>query len=242
MSTAYPHQAILPLPVVPRLRSCRRPFSPTEPAGPYKLPRPVLDCLTVRLRVFRNRDAAFALAVFLGRYWSAPKRLGLPFPIDRRALTDHAALALTEAQIRGAIGTLEAVGFLDRAETRRRYQATANGLHRRPILFSFGLEVLTAFETANRMAQARAQEAGGRRRVLSRGGIPAPAPRPSCPALTGLQSSSPKNTSSLERGVIMGDHKKSLAEGRTAPPAEPNPSLEDALTRLLAGASGTWGG
>ena len=37
------------------------------------------------------------------------------FPIDRRELAEHAALGLTEARVRGAIRTLEEVGFLDRA-------------------------------------------------------------------------------------------------------------------------------
>jgi hypothetical protein len=35
------------------------------------------------------------------------------FPIDRRAIADHAELGLSEARGRGGIKALEAVGFLD---------------------------------------------------------------------------------------------------------------------------------
>ena len=56
------------------------------------------DRLTAALMPFRNRDAAFALATFLGRFWSTPNRLLTAFPIDRRELADHAALGLTEAR------------------------------------------------------------------------------------------------------------------------------------------------
>ena len=73
------------------------------------------DRLAAALAPFRNRDAAFALATFLGRFWSTPARLLAAFPIDRRELADYAALGLTEARVRGAIRTLEEVGFLDRA-------------------------------------------------------------------------------------------------------------------------------
>lgn len=238
------HQACLPLPRpgLPRVRACRRPFVPSPPTGPYRLPAAVLDRLTATLAPFRNRDAAFALAVFLGRFWTAPKRLGLPFPIDRRALTDHAALDLTEARVRGAIATLEAIGFLDRAEGRRLYQVTADGLHRKPILFTFGLEALTAFEVANRMAFARAQAATGSRRAPAGTKGIAQAPRPSSDPRAGQRPSSPKDTSSPGKGVIMGDLPKSSPKGRVAPPAEPGSALENALARLRAGVIGTEGG
>src|SRR5215211_4593266 len=88
---------------------------------------------------FRSRDAAFALAVFLGRFWSTPARLLTAFPIDRRELADHAALGLTEARVRGAIKVLEEIGFLDRAvRSGSTHQPTPDGLHRKPILFMFG--------------------------------------------------------------------------------------------------------
>src|SRR5215207_4642181 len=117
MLALKPAHPLLPLPRPPssRRRGSRRPFAPSPPAGPYRLPRDVRDRLTAALAPYRNRDAAFALAVFLGRFWSMPTRLLSAFPIDRRELADHAALGLTEARVRGAIKTLEEVGFLDRA-------------------------------------------------------------------------------------------------------------------------------
>src|SRR5689334_24941052 len=53
-----------PRPVPRRSRSNRRAFTPAS-AGPYRLPRDVCDRLAAALMPFRNRDAAFALAVFL---------------------------------------------------------------------------------------------------------------------------------------------------------------------------------
>src|SRR3954452_14695542 len=97
----------LPRPAPRRSRSVRRPFTPALPAGPYRLPRDVRDRLTAALTPFRNRDAAFALAVFLGRFWSTPSHLLTAFPIDRRELAEHTALGLTEGRVRGAIWTLE---------------------------------------------------------------------------------------------------------------------------------------
>src|SRR3954447_1336172 len=107
---------LLPFPRSPsrRGRSNRHPFTPSS-TGPYRLPRDVRDRLATDLASFRNRDAAFALATFLGRFWSTPSRLLTAFPIDRRELANHAALGLTEGRVRGAIRTLELVGFLDRA-------------------------------------------------------------------------------------------------------------------------------
>jgi len=104
-----------PHPAPRRSRGVRRPFAPLHESGPYRLPYDVRDRLTAALAPFRNREAAFALAVFLGRFWSMPNQLLTAFPIDRRVLADHAALGLTEARVRGAIRVLEEVGFLDRA-------------------------------------------------------------------------------------------------------------------------------
>src|SRR3954451_23809418 len=125
---------LLPFPRPPlrRGRSNRRPFTPSS-AGPYRLPRDVRDRLASALAPFRNRDAAFALATFLGRFWSTPSRLLTAFPIDRRAIAERPDLGLTEARVRGAIRALEQVGFLDRAVAGgSAYQRTAAGdLHRK---------------------------------------------------------------------------------------------------------------
>lgn len=97
--------------------------------GTYRLPRKTYDLLCVRLRGFRNHEAAVTLAVFLCRIWAAPNVFGQAFPIDRRALRRfhpeakryerfpaEQTLDLSEDRIRGAIKTLEKIGFLDRVE------------------------------------------------------------------------------------------------------------------------------
>src|SRR5919107_5531163 len=142
-----------PRPAPRRSRRVRCPFTPSLPAGPYRLPHDVRDRLTAALVPYRNRDAAFALAAFLGRFWSTPNRLLSAFPIDRRELADHAALGLTEARVRGAIRTLEEVGFLDRAvASGSTHKPTPDGLHRKPVLFLFGSDYGPLFSTANKRA------------------------------------------------------------------------------------------
>src|SRR5215207_9960800 len=144
-----------PRPAPRRSRGVRRPFTPSPCAGPYRLPHDVRDRLAAALAPYRNRDAAFALATFLGRFWSAPNRLLTVFPIDRRELADHAALGLTEARVRGAIRTLEEIGFLDRAvASGSTHRPTPDGLHRKPVLFLFGSDYGPLFSAANRRAQA----------------------------------------------------------------------------------------
>ena len=157
------HQHVLVLPR-PRLRSCRRPLHASPASGRYSLPRPVLDRLQAALAPAKNREAALVLAVFLARYWSAPARLGQAFPIDRRALCGHRDLPLTEARVRGAIAALEEVGFLERIvpEPGRRYQPTADGLHRRPLAFHFGAEFRALFEAANKRPRRGPQGGPGR--------------------------------------------------------------------------------
>ncbi|MCJ2085028.1 hypothetical protein MKK88_03330 [Methylobacterium sp. E-005] len=234
------HQATLPLPrlVTPRVRSCRRPFVPSPPVGPYRLPAAVLERLAPALEPFRNRDAALALAVFLGCHQSFPARLGLPFPIDRRALVARSTLDLTEAQVRGAIRTLEAVGFLDRAEGRRLFQATVDGLHRKPILFQFGPDALRGFEAANRRALACAEQARGGRRPLQAAKAQAmPSRRSHDPVTAALTS--PKEIPPTVKVLSMGEQERSSPRGRVASPIEPSSALENALARLAAGVIGT---
>src|SRR4051795_1703752 len=165
---------LLPLPRPPstRRRGSRQPFRPAQ-AGVYRLPYDVRDRLTAALIPYRNRDAAFALAVFLARYWSTPARLLSAFPIDRRALADRAALGLTEARVRGAIRTLEEVGFLDRAvASGSTHKPTPDGLHRKPVLFMFGSDYGPLFIAANRRAAAARERRSGCRR----GGLAQPWP------------------------------------------------------------------
>src|SRR3954452_16733036 len=160
----------LPRPSRARVRSLRRPFTPSCTAGPYRLPHDVWDRLVSALAPARNRDAALALAVFLGRFWSTPARLVSAFPIDRRELAGRPDLGLTEAQVRGAIRALEAVGFLDRAIPGKgsRHKLTGTGeLHRKPVLFEFGSDYAVSFSRANQRAQAARERHSHVRRALN---------------------------------------------------------------------------
>ena len=137
----------------------------------YRLPHDVRDRLAAALKPLRNRDACMALASFVGRFWSAPRKLGLPFVLDRRALAPVEALGLSEARIRGAIRALERVGFLDRAVTGgRTHQATAEGLHRRPVAFSFAAAYRDAFDAANKRAAVAPWQAVAGRAHAGTGG------------------------------------------------------------------------
>lgn len=232
-------QPFLPLPRAQavRLRALRRPFTPCPVPGPYRLPPAVLDRLAALLEPFRNREAAFALAVFLARFWSAPGRLARAFPIDRRALTDHADLGLTEARVRGALGTLELVGFLDRAmvSAGSRYKPTPDGLQRKPVLWQFGGEFLPLFDKANDRARAvRGGRQGDRR-------PPAPAPLSRSPmaVLAASSPNSPKDNRSSERSILMGDLQRGLPGKSLRLPAAPDPAasrspIEEALARFEA--------
>src|SRR3954454_8118918 len=193
MSTVQP---LLPLPQPSRarVRSLRRPFTPSRTASPYRLPHDVWDHLVLALAPARNRDAALALAVFLGRFWSTPARLVSAFPIDRRELADRPDLGLTEAQIRGAIRALEEVGFLDRAisGTGSRHRMTDAGeLHRKPVLFQFGSEYAVSFSRANQRTLTTRE-----RRSCARRFTPATASRPATAARRPSALSSPKSITS----------------------------------------------
>ena len=219
---------LLPLPRPPstRRRGSRRPFTPSQ-AGPYRLPHDVRDCLTAALAPYRNRDAAFALATFLGRFWSTPNRLLSAFPIDRRELADHAALGLTEARVRGAIRTLEEVGFLDRAvRSGSTYQPTPDGLHRKPVLFMFGSDYGPLFSAANRRAAAARERRSGSRR----GPGPAAVRRPSTGLPAARLTNSPKSKSREADKVIMGELRTALPDLPAS--ITPLPAFEAALNRF----------
>jgi hypothetical protein len=225
------HQLAFARPLAARVRSVRRPFRPSVGQGPYRLPHDVRDRLSAALAPFRNREAAFTLATFLARYHTAPGRLGTAFCIDRRALLGHADLDLTEARIRRAIMTLEAVGFLDRPIplSGSRYKATEEGLHRRPIAFVFGAEFSPLFHAANKRAQAARGGRKGERRSLPEGN----ARRPSAVNFSGLKS--PKGKSEASPQVNLGDLRKD-----SGIPAETSQdsALERALQNLRAGVFG----
>jgi hypothetical protein len=228
MRTLEPAHPLLPLPrpLNPkRLRIRRRPFTPSS-AGPYRLPRDVCDRLTLALAPYRNRDAAFVLAVFLGRFWSTPARLLTVFPIDRRELADHPALGLTEARVRGAIRTLEEIGFLDRAvASGSTHKPTPEGLHRRPVLFMFGSDYGPLFGAANKRAAAARE----RRSESRRGPGQAASQRRSTPSPEATPTKSPKNIRSAADKVIMGE-----ITARASHPPEPalqNSALNAALDR-----------
>ncbi len=213
----------------PRVRSVRRSFTPSqEGRGPYRLPCEVRDRLAATMAPYRNREAAFALATFLSRFWSSPGRIIDAFPIDRRELAGRQDLGLTEAKVRGAIRVLEEIGFLDRAIplSGSRYKATEDGLHRKPILFVFGSEYAPAFIKANNRAAAAHGSRLGERRPIS----PASTARLSLASHVDRLTNSPKSKSEAEKTVLMGDLRKE--SGIPPKTFEPNPKLESALERL----------
>jgi hypothetical protein len=175
--------------------------------------------------------------VFLARFWSSPGKILEAFPIDRRALADHPELQLTEKRVRGAIRTLEEIGFLDRAvASGSRYKATEEGLRRKPILFQFGSDYAPAFIAANRRSAAARGARSGERRPI----FPSSASRPSVAVSVASDAKGPKNRNPSERTVLMGPIVK---ESGLPPEAlEANPRLEAALDRLLQGIRQSRGG
>jgi hypothetical protein len=167
------------------------------------------------LAAFRNRERAFTLATFLGRFWSSRARMARPFPIDRRALADRDDLGLTEDQVRGAIRALERVGFLNRGQppAGSLYKPTPDGLQRKPILFGFGADYGPAFAAANARADRARGRAGQRRPLVS-------------------SSNSPKDKAKTGTVVIMGEVAGAAEKRRVARPVEINPALESALRKL----------
>jgi hypothetical protein len=201
-----------------------------DSAGPYRLPAGIRDRLSAALEGRKNRDAAFALAVFLARFWSSPRRLLCAIPVDRRALAEHQALGLTEARVRGALAALVEVGFLARYEPEagKRYQRTQGGLQRRAILHRFGEGYAVAFTAANARAQAaRGAPAPGRRPIPRPEPQRAPALNFAAPRAMPASQVAQKHPTGGSR-VIMGE----VEWGETGPACE---GLEAALTRLRRG-------
>jgi hypothetical protein len=229
-------QSRLPL-VRTMVRRVRRSFQPSQNGGSYRVPHEVRDRLTSALSPFRNRDAAFALATFIARFWSAPGRIVDAFPIDRRALADHPELQLTERRVRGAIRTLEEIGFLDRAiASGSHYRATEDGLRRKPILFVFGSDYAPLFIAANkRAAAARSARSGERRPITSTSALRLSTDNPEASPLKW-----PKSKSEADKTVFMGHLRNEI--GLPPRALEPNPKLEAALDRLLQGIRQSRGG
>jgi hypothetical protein len=203
----------------------------------YRLPRAVADRLNAALQGRKNAPACIALAHFLARFWSSPRRLLCAFPIDRRALAEHEVLGLTEARVRGALAVLVEVGFLARYEpdAGKRYQRTEGGLQRRAILHRFGEEYGVEFDKANARAQAARGAAPPARRPISRSepqrasaaNVVAPVRPPPLPKRLTMVSAfqlAQKHISGGSR-VIMGEERR----------AESSSSLEAALERLRRG-------
>ena len=140
-------------PALVQHREIRSAFHPPAArSGGYTLPKAAQDRLTTSLRGFRNREAAFALAVFLARYWSAPGRIELAFTVDRRALDEHGELGLSEARVRGALRTLDRVGYVDRELVKGspyKPRGRMDEWRRKPILFVFGPDFREIFRKAN---------------------------------------------------------------------------------------------
>jgi hypothetical protein len=200
----------------------------------YRLPRTIADRLETALQGRKNAPAALALAQWLARMWSAPRRLLCAFPIDRRAIAGRDDLGLTEARVRGAIAVLEEIGFLARYEPDpgKRYQRTEEGLQRRPILFRFGEEYASAFAQAN----ARAQAARGAP-TPARRPVPRPEPRVATLGHPAGYQRLPENRearplSQLAQKQSLGGSCLLMGERNRG---EPDSRLEAALERLRQG-------
>src|SRR6185295_5980862 len=155
----------------------------------YRLPATVRDRLGSALAGRRNKDACLTFATFVARYWSVPRKLGLPFALDRRALAGVEALGLSEGRVRGALRTLQQAGFLERLPcTGRTHQRTADGLHRRPVSYVIAPDYRAAFDAANKRAAA----ARDRRLQDRRGSTLAVAQRPPASLPAARPAYSPK--------------------------------------------------
>jgi hypothetical protein len=227
--SAVQHLLAFARPLAARVRSVRRPFRPSQGRGPYRLPHDVADRLREALAPFRNREAAYALAVFVARHFSLPKRVTGSFRIMREPLAEKRAddLGLTQAQIRGAIRTLEAVGFLERAipAPGSLYRATGAGLHRKPIQFVFGSDYAPLFIRANaRAVAARERRLGERRSVPTEN-----ARRPSAAVSVAPGTKSPEDNSEADPQVNSGEIRQYGSPPLASVPDSP---LEAALERL----------
>jgi hypothetical protein len=204
------------------------------------LPNEARDRLVAALAPFRNREAVFTLATFLGRFWSMPGRIVDGFCIDRRALTDHQDLGLTERQIRSAIRALEEIGFIERAlASGSKYKPTEDGLRRKPIRFMFGSDYFKVFDAANKRAAAARERRSG----SSRSQVLGNARRASASNSEAFPPKRPKSHSVAYPPVYLGHQPSAVAKSGLPPQASaPDPKLEAALERLRQGVIGKAGG
>lgn len=225
MSHALITGAVAPACLPPTARRPANLPTPTA-AGPYRLPRGVYDRLEAAVGDRRNASAVMLLATFLGRFHTAPGRLGRPFAVDRVALADHPELKLSEARIRGALEALEAVGFLERVEVKgSAYQATEHGLRRKPVQWRLGVEYLAGFTAAN----ARAKAARG---------APAPTRRPTArPEPQRLSAANVVASKAIPQPPVARIQSSAVASFYSGEQnrAEPTSPLEAAIERLRRG-------
>jgi hypothetical protein len=163
----------------------------------YRLPRVIAQRLTEACRGLRNGEAVMQLARFLARFHTAPGKLGRSFPVDRIALSAHAELDLSAAQIRGALAVLEREGFVTREAVQGSpYRRTAAGLRRKPTQWRIGAVFEVLFAALNKAVLAR--RAKVERRLLARKQTPARA------VLSGEQVLSPLDAAlaKWERAVV----------------------------------------
>jgi hypothetical protein len=150
-------------------------------------------------------------------------------------LCGHRDLPLTEARIRGAIAALEEVGYLARIapEPGRRYQRTADGLHRQPLAFHFGAEFQATFDSANKRPRCGSRAAHDERRPLPASPLPATRPRSSW-SPPEQRTNSPKNTPQNPTFVNLGElAKKPTKTSLLLPESHSRDSgVEAALRRL----------
>ena len=204
-----------------RIRCCRCPPCPQtrraalgDPsrrrrAGPYRLPHDVRDRLAAALAPFRNRDAAFALATFLGRFWSTPARLLAAFPIDRRELAD-ACRPRPDGGPRARRDPGAGGGRVPRPGGGLRLDAQADAGRAAPQAGAVHVRELTT-------ARCSARPTGGLRRPVSgvRGSArsgPAAVRRSSAGLPAARRTNSPKSKESEADKVIMGEIRTALAE------------------------------
>lgn len=106
-----PRVAASVAPIPPRRgRRVIRPFYPSLRDGPFQVPPMLAERASAVLGSAGNADESFRLLVWL----LASNQLGLPFPVDRRAVARSGMIGLTVDQIRGALDALVKRGLLER--------------------------------------------------------------------------------------------------------------------------------